>query len=83
MKGFVRKLLSRPQHLSFPHVAQWLVSATDDRVVAGSNPSECQCRAASKLGALGEFVYHTSHTSGPKYCVFRHNKLLVTSIWCL
>ena len=33
MKGFVRKL-----HLSFPHVAQWLVRTTDDRVVAGSNP---------------------------------------------
>ena len=53
-------------------VAQWLVRATDDRVVAGSNPSdsvtvtEVSDRvAASKLGigALGKFVYHTSLTS--------------------
>ena len=46
MKGFVRKLLNGPRHLSFPHVARsnavvnaGLMPATDDRVVAGSNPS--------------------------------------------
>ena len=36
-----------------------LVPATDDRVVAGSNPSV----AASKLGALGKFVDPTLHTA--------------------
>ena len=47
-------------------VAQWLVRATDDRVVAGCVshiPSDIASVAASKLGALGKFVYHTSRTS--------------------
>ena len=61
MKVFGRKLLSRPRHLSLAvsgAVVQWLVRASDDRVLTASNPSI----AASKLAALplhgpGKFVY--------------------------
>ena len=44
------------------------------KAVVGSNPSV----AASKLGVLGKFVYHTL----PVF-EMRHNKLLVPSTWCL
>ena len=57
MKGFGRKLLSRPRYLShslsLPHVmsgavVQWLVRATDDRVVARG--FEYQCRRFETWG---------------------------------
>ena len=44
MKGFGEKLLNRPRHVSLAHagavvaVTQWLVRATDDRVVTATNP---------------------------------------------
>ena len=47
-------------------VAQWLVRAIDHRVGTGTNPvSDSVTVAASKLGVLGKFVYHTSRTSRP------------------
>ena len=49
MKGFGEKLLNRPRHVSLAHgcldeygavvaVTQWLVRATDDRVVTATIP---------------------------------------------
>ena len=61
MKRFGRKLNS-VYHMPGA-VAQWLVRATDDRVVAGSNPRV----AASKLGTSGKFVYELPHIA----CVLR------------
>ena len=75
-KGFGRKLLIRPRHLSLPHVgavAQWLVRATDDRVVAGSNPSTCR-----RFKTWGVGQVRLPHVA--RVFRMRHNKLLFSSI---
>ena len=48
-----------------PALTQWLMPATDDRVVSGSNPSEWQCRRfASKLGLGRSASSFTKHRIG-------------------
>ena len=67
-------------------VAQWLVCAPDDRVVAGSNPkasdTDSVSVAASKLGALGKFVYHTLRTAVVQVYFDKISGLSLL-LWCL
>ena len=72
-------------------VAQWLVPATDDRMVAGLNPSPvthmtlCRagvtvCRRFETWGVGQVRLPHIAYIRRGAYCVFRHNMLLVTSM---
>ena len=57
-------------------VSQWLVRATDDRVVVGSNPSDSV--VTSKLGVGQVRLPHIAYSRSTGVC--RHNNLLVPSI---